>query len=105
VDDAVLRDRKMLAADGVVIVSITMDRASGELLSSPEIMAKGVAQERRVQPALDAACQAVERALRKLDRSELDVALVRERMHEVTLSVIRQQAGLRPLVLPVVAEI
>jgi ribonuclease J len=105
VDDAVLRDRKMLAADGVVIVSITMDRATGEILSSPEIMAKGVAQERRVQPALDAACQAVERALRKLDRSELDGALVRERMHEVTLSVIRQQAGLRPLVLPVVAEI
>jgi ribonuclease J len=105
VDDAVLRDRKMLAADGVVIVSITMDRASGELLSSPEIMAKGVAQEGRVKPALDAACQAVERALSKMDRSELDVALLRERMREVTLSVIRQQAGLRPLVLPVVAEI
>jgi ribonuclease J len=105
VDEAVLRDRKMLAADGVVIVSITMDRASGEILSAPEIMAKGVAQEQRVRPALDAACEAVERALRKLDRSELDVALVRERVHEVTLSVIRQQAGLRPLVLPVVAEI
>jgi hypothetical protein len=40
-----------------------------------------------------------------MDRSELDVALVRERVHEVTLSVIRQQAGLRPLVLPVVMEI
>ena len=105
VDEAVLRDRKHLAADGVVIVSVTMDRQTGEILSSPEIIARGVADERRVAPALETACQAVDRALRRLDPAELDVAFVQSRMHEVTLSVLRQQAGLRPLVLPLVAEI
>jgi ribonuclease J len=105
VDEAVLRDRQHLAADGVVIVSVTMDRATGEILSSPEIIARGVADERRVAPALDAACQAVDRALRRLDPAELDVAFVQGRMHEVALSVLRQQAGMRPLVLPLVAEI
>jgi hypothetical protein len=35
----------------------------------------------------------------------VDVTFVHDRVREVTLSVLRQQAGLRPLVLPVVAEI
>ena len=105
VDEAVLRDRQHLAGDGVVIVSVTMDRQTGEILVEPEIIARGVADEQRAKPALDAACQAVERALRRLDPAELDVGFVHDRMHEVTLSVLRQQAGMRPLVLPVVVEI
>jgi ribonuclease J len=105
VDEAVLRDRKHLAEDGVVIVSVTMARDTGEILSSPEIMARGVAAQERAKGALDAACQAVDRALRKLDPAEVDVTFVHDRVREVTLSVLRQQAGLRPLVLPVVAEI
>ncbi|HZR01305.1 MAG TPA: ribonuclease J [Chloroflexota bacterium] len=105
VDEAVLRDRKQLAADGVVIVSVTMARDTGEILGEPEIAARGVAAEGRVREALDAACHAVDRALRKLDPAELDVGFVHTRVHEVTLSVLRQQANLRPLVLPVVAEV
>lgn len=105
VDDAVLRDRRHLAGDGVVIVSIAMDRQTGEILSDPEFVARGVAAEQRVKPALDAACEAVDRSLRKLDPAELDAAFVRQRVHEVTLSVLRQQVGLRPLVLPVVVEV
>jgi ribonuclease J len=105
VDEAVLRDRQHLAADGVVIVSITMARDTGELLAPPEIVARGVAAEQRAKGALDAACEAVERALTKLDRAEVDMAFIHNRIHQVTLSVLRQQASLRPLVLPVVAEI
>ncbi|TAK26006.1 MAG: ribonuclease J [Chloroflexota bacterium] len=105
IDEAVLRDRKHLAEDGIVIVSIAMARDTGEILRPPEIIARGVAAESRVAPALEAACQAVERALRRLDPAELDVSFVQNRVHEVALSVLRQQSGLRPLVLPVVAEV
>ena len=105
VDEAVLRDRKHLAADGVVIVSVAMARNTGEILAPTEIVARGVAAESRVASSLDAACQAVDRALRRLDPAELDVAFVQNRVHEVTLSVLRQQANLRPLILPVISEV
>lgn len=105
VDEAVLRDRRRLADDGVVIVSVTMARDTGEILAEPDVTARGVAAEDRVRPALAAAGEAVERALRRLDPAELDVAFVHNRVHEVALSVLRQQANLRPLVLPVVTEV
>jgi ribonuclease J len=105
VDEAVLRDRRRLAGDGVVIVSVAMDRQTGEILGEPEMIARGVAAEARAKPALGAACEAVDRALRRLDPSEVDVAFVHDRVREVTLSVLRQQASIRPLVLPVVVEV
>jgi ribonuclease J len=105
VDEAVLRDRRRLAGDGIVIVSVAMERATGEILSEPEVIARGVAAEQRAKPALSAAGEAVDRALRRLDPAELDVAFVHDRVREVTLSVLRQQASIRPLVLPVVVEV
>jgi len=105
VDEAVLRDRRRLAGDGIVIVSVAMERSTGEILSEPEMIARGVAAEQRAKPALDAACEAVDRALRRLDPAELDVAFVHDRVREVALSVLRQQANIRPLVLPVVVEV
>jgi ribonuclease J len=105
IDEAVLRDRRRLAGDGIVIVSVAMERATGEILSEPEVIARGVAAEQRAKPALEAAGEAVDRALRRLDPAELDVAFVHDRVREVTLSVLRQQANIRPLVLPVVVEV
>ena len=105
VDEAVLRDRNRLAADGVVIVSVVLARDTGELIGEPEIVARGVAAAERAAPALEAACQAIDRALRKLDPAEVDTAYVHQRIHEITLSVLQQQAGVRPLVLPVIAEV
>jgi ribonuclease J len=105
IDEAVLRDRRRLAGDGVVIVSVAMDRQTGEILAEPEMVARGVAAEERLQSALSAACEAVDRALRRVDPSELDVGFVNNRIHEVALSVLRQQGNIRPLVLPVVIEV
>jgi hypothetical protein len=82
-----------------------MDRQTGEILGEPELLARGVAAEARAKPALAAACEAVDRALRRLDPAEVDVAFVHDRLREVTLSVLRQQASIRPLVLPVVVEV
>ena len=56
-------------------------------------------------PALDAACEAIDRALRRLDPAEVEPGFIRDRIHEIARSVLQQQAGVRPLVLPVITEI
>ncbi len=105
VDDTVLRDRRHLSGDGIVIVSVAMARDTGEILRAPEVIARGVAAESHVATALDAVGQAVDRALRDLDPSELDVSFVHGRVQDVARAVFRQSSGPRPLILPVVVEV
>jgi ribonuclease J len=105
IDEAVLRDRRHLAEDGVVIISVAVAGESGELLTSPEVVARGVAQREMAGPVLEAARAAVERALRRLEPNETDTSYLERRIREVARSVIRQQSGRRPLVLPIVTEV
>jgi hypothetical protein len=61
-----------------------------------------VTAEERAQPALAAAGDAIERALGRLEPAEVDLAFVHQRILEVARSVLRQRAGIRPLVLPAI---
>jgi ribonuclease J len=100
----VLRDRRRLAADGVVVVAVAVDRETGELLTDPDIVARGFAT-RPDDALLDEARRRVEYALRKQARMEPEYGFIVEKIKETLGPFIFEQTRQRPMILPVVTEV
>jgi ribonuclease J len=107
VRDVVLRDRRHLASDGVLIVVATIAADSAEPIAEPEIIARGF-----IEPSddgntlLDQAREAVERVLRECQAHRTtEVHLVQQELHDALAELVSNETGKRPMVLPVVVEV
>jgi ribonuclease J len=105
-DDAALRDRRAISADGIFIVVATISSDDGTIVADPEVIFRGVA-------FLDEADSLVE-DLKDLVEDQLDDAakaghrephLVEEDLHEAIGKLVWQRLRRRPMVLPVVIEV
>jgi ribonuclease J len=105
-DDAALRDRRAISADGIFIVVATISNDDGTIVADPEVIFRGVA-------FLDEADSLVE-DLKDLVEDQLDEAakaghrephLVEEDLHEAIGKFVWQRLRRRPMVLPVVIEV
>ncbi len=105
VDDEVLRDRRHLAGDGLVVAVVAISSQTGELEGHPEVIARGVASDPRQDAVLRDAPGLLEAALAGAPREErTDPGLVKERIRLEVQRMFRKRANRRPLVLPVVVE-
>jgi ribonuclease J len=106
VGPVVLRDRQLLAEDGMVVVAVTVDRATGALVAGPEIVSRGWVYEREAEGVLEEARTAVREALAAERREsplgrEALVALLRGTLRRF----ITQRYDRKPIVLPVVLDV
>jgi len=107
-DDAALRDRRTLSADGLVIVVATVSVEDGEVAADPEISFRGVPMqsgddsERLLDELADIVEDKLEDALRGHVR---EPALIREDVHEAVATFVYKRLKRRPMVLPVVIEV
>ena len=104
VDGIVLRDRRALASDGILVVSAAVDRNSGRLLGSPELLARGFLPGED-GTFLQEAASRVERAMRRGQSGELERRAAGERIKESVAGFIYQRTRLRPMILPVITEV
>jgi ribonuclease J len=106
VADEVLRDRRHLAADGVVVAVVAINGQTGALEQPPELIARGLAVDARHDDVLREAPELLARALEAATQEErTDPGLLKERIRMELQRVFRKRAGRRPLVLPVVMEV
>jgi ribonuclease J len=105
VSGEVLRDREHLAGDGVLVATLVVDRETGDLLTAPEIVARGVVQfeESADGDLLAEASRRVARAVRR-GRGQLEYGELVERTKETLSTYVWQRLRLRPLVVPVITE-
>ncbi|HEX6781437.1 MAG TPA: ribonuclease J [Solirubrobacterales bacterium] len=105
-DDAALRDRREISADGIFIVVATISSDDGSVVADPEVIFRGVA-------FLEEADALVE-DLKDLVEDQLDEAagagkrenhLVEEDLHEAIGKFVWQRLKRRPMILPVVVEV
>jgi len=105
VGDEILRDRKHLAGDGVVVAVVAINGQTGELARAPEVIARGISTDPRQDELLRDASGLLEAALAEVPREErMDPGLVKERIRLEVQRMFRKRANRRPLVLPVVLE-
>ncbi len=106
VEDVVVRDRRHLSAEGIVVPIVVVDRQTGRLESAPEIVTRGVVDEREGASLLAEAEQALADALEGRPREErLDTELTRERVRLELRRFFRRRVQRRPMVIPVVMEV
>ncbi|HEY8477889.1 MAG TPA: ribonuclease J [Chloroflexota bacterium] len=104
VPQTVLRDRRHLAADGVIIVAITFDRETGEIIAGPDIIARGFVEADGTR-LLGRAAERVRVALRRQRGREIEYGFVVRKAKEVLEGFLYQETRSRPMILPVVTEV
>jgi ribonuclease J len=107
VTNVVLRDRRRLAADGVLFVAVTLDRETGELLSGPDFVSRGFMQldSGNTDELFEEAKERVTAALAGDDRRAPDVGYLVGKIRDVLNSFVYERTRRRPMILPVVTEV
>ena len=105
VEQIVLRDRRHLAEDGILVVTLTLDRDTGVVRAGPELVSRGVIEpELSVRLMADAREAALDSISRFAD-SRPEVSLLQEAIHDAVSQTVYKQTRRRPMVIPVVTEI
>jgi ribonuclease J len=102
----VLRDRRSLAEEGFVVVIITIDGTTGELVTEPEIVTRGWVYEAEAAELLGEAKAAVRAAVTPSDQDgTVDFEGLRRSVRRALGRLINERTRRRPAVIPVVMEV
>ena len=99
-----LRDRDHLADDGVVVVTIVVDRESGDLIAGPDLFAKGLRPELQ-NGALKEAEAELRRTLERRQKGEPQYGQLVQRAKETVGKALYRRSKSRPMILPMVTEL
>ena len=106
VGDEVLRDRRHLAGDGLVVPVVAISRQSGALEETPDVITRGFVLDARTEALLKEVPALVAAAIEGANVEErTDPGLIKEKIRVDLQRFFRKRSGLRPLVVPVVMEI
>lgn len=105
VGNIVLRDRKQLSQDGILIVVVAIDKTSGQVLSGPDIVSRGFVYVREAEALLDVARQRVKDTLDKcLEQKNSDWGFIKGQLREVLSKYLYERTKRRPMILPIIME-
>jgi len=107
VGDEVLRDRRHLAGDGVIVAVVAINKQTGTLVGEPEIVARGfVVGETDAGSIFDDAAAVVAECIAASSVEErTDQGLMTEKLRSELRRFVKRRSGRRPLVLPILMEI
>jgi ribonuclease J len=105
IEEAVVRDRKHLSEDGVVVPIIAIDKHTGRMESSPEIVTRGLFSDNGnefLAGARDVVLKTVEQSNAE---EKTDWSVIKEKIRVDLKRYINKQTSKRPLILPVILEV
>jgi ribonuclease J len=105
VGQGVLRDRRVLAEEGVVVVVVTVDIETGKVLTGPEIITRGWVYAPEAEDLLDEACDRVAAAVEaSLANGVRDVESLERDVRRAAGKFVSERTKRRPMIVPVVME-
>ena len=101
----VLRDRAVLASEGVVVVVVTVDPQSRKVLVGPEIITRGWVYAPEAEDLLDEACDTIAAAVEEsLASGVRDVEALERDVRRAAGRFVSERTRRRPMIVPVVME-
>jgi ribonuclease J len=105
VGQGVIRDRRVLGEEGVVVVVVTVDTQTGKVLTGPDIITRGWVYAPEAEDLLDEACNLVAEALEvALAGGVRDVEALERDVRRVAGKFVSERTRRRPMIVPVVME-
>jgi ribonuclease J len=102
VEDLVIRDRRILSEDGIVLAVLAIHKRTGKIEQQPEVIMRGFG-------GADITDQAREAVLKTLDsltgEEKTDYGMVKEKVRVELKRLIQKTTGRRPMVMPIILEI
>ncbi len=106
VGNIVLRDRKLLAEDGVIVVVVAIDRESQTVISGPDIVSRGFVYVRESDQLIEDAKQKIREALETADSRRMgDWSAIKSLVRDTLGRFVFERTRRRPMILPIVMEI
>ncbi len=107
IDGVVLRDRRMLASDGVVMVALTVDRASGRAVSGPDLVGRGFLpdpDDPLMAEARDHLAAELNQPARDTDHTA-ESGFLKAKIRDTLARFFFERTKRRPMILPIVMEV
>jgi ribonuclease J len=106
VEDMVVRDRKHLSYDGIVVAIVAINPKSGELESEPELVTRGFIHEEDATEMLAQLKKLVEDTVTNATHeARIDYSVIKEKIRLALKRFIQKGTGRRPMIIPVVVEV
>ena len=106
IDGVILRDRRMLASDGVVMVALTVDIKTGQLIGQPDLVSRGFLSDPD-DPIMGRARDHLVQALQQSreDQHTAEAGFVKTKTRDSLSRFFHQHTKRRPMILPIVMEV
>lgn len=106
VGNIVLKDRKHLSEDGLLVVSLTIEKHTQRVLSNPEIVSRGFIYVKENQDLIENSKDIVMRTMKKCEKKDIHaISQIKYQIREALKSYIYNQTGRDPMILPVLTEV
>jgi ribonuclease J len=106
VGEVVLRDRKLLSQEGMIVVITTIDRATGRILKNPDIISRGFIYLKENQEILEEIRRRIRNILGRVTKpQEVDSDYLKGLLRDQIGQYLYNKTRRRPLILPVIIEI
>ncbi|MBU7008054.1 ribonuclease J [Phosphitispora fastidiosa] len=106
VGNIVLRDRRHLAEDGVVVAVLSIDKTTGALLSGPDIVSRGFVYVRESEALLARMKHELDRTVKTCEKSNIrEWSKIKEQIRKTLSNVMYSETKRKPLILPIIMEV
>jgi len=105
VGQIVLRDRQVLAQDGILMAVLTVDKETGQPLAGPDIVSRGFIYMRDSEELLTSARERILESFIGLNGHASDWTFVKDKIRHTLSEFLYEKTHRRPMILPVVVEI
>jgi ribonuclease J len=105
VGTVVLRDRRMLSRDGIVMVIITVNRQTGKLVGRPDIVSRGFVDTREAKDMIEESRDLVAKALDHSGARPADWGFIYAKVRDILNKFYYDQTKRRPMILPVMVKV
>lgn len=106
VGNIVLRDRQHLSQDGLIVIVMTMDSSTGEIVSGPDVVSRGFVYVRESENLMDDVKNVIREEVRKCEEQNIrDWATIKSALKDNLRDYIFTKTKRNPMILPIIMEV